>query len=182
MSLVRLIARPMLATVFVVQGANNLRNPDAGVPGATKFAERFGPTIERRAPSFPTDPKTLVRINAGVQLTAGLALGTGRFPRLAALTLAASLVPTTWAGHAFWEIDDPAQRKTQRVQAMKNVGLTGGLLLAGVDTGGKPGLTWRARHAARDARRAGKGAKREAKLTARKARNEITSMPHRGKS
>lgn len=181
MSLVRMIARPMLATIFVVQGAKNFRDPEPAMPAAAKFAERVGPTVEQRAPALPTDPKTLVRINAGVQFGAGLALATGRCPRLAALTLAGSLAPTTWARHAFWEIDDPEERKAQRIHAMKNLGLAGGLLLAAVDTEGKPGLSWRARRAARDTRRATKSARREVRQTARRARAEVTALPHRAK-
>jgi hypothetical protein len=52
--------------------------------------------------------------------------------------------------------------------------MLGGLLLAGVDTEGKPGVAWRARHAAtdvrREARHLAKGARREAKL----ARAQLT--------
>lgn len=179
MSLVRLIARPMLATVFVAQGMKNLRDPEPLIPAATRFAEQVGPTLQRRAPSMPTDPKTLVRLNAGVQLGAGVALATGRFPRLAALVLAGTLVPATWMGHPFWEIDDPAQRRAQRIHAMKNVGLAGGLLLASVDTEGKPGLSWRAQRGARDARRVAKTARREARMTARRAKANIAALPHR---
>jgi putative oxidoreductase len=161
-----MIARPMLATIFIVQGAKNLRHPEPGLPAASAFADRFGPTLQKRAPQLPMDPKTLVRINAGAQVGAGLALATGRMPRLSSMVLLATLVPTTAEGHPFWTIDDPAQRNAQRVQAMKNVGLGGGLLLAAVDTEGKPGLSWRARRAAKDAKRATKTAKREAKLAA----------------
>ena len=46
---------------------------------------------------------TLVRVNAAIQLGAAAALATGRAPRLSAMVLAASLVPTTCAGHPFWE-------------------------------------------------------------------------------
>ena len=46
--------------------------------------------------------------------------------------------------------------------------MLGGLLLAAVDTEGKPGLAWRARRAAadvrREARQVAKDARREAKL------------------
>jgi len=81
-------------------------------------------------------------------------LSIGRFPRLAALALAGSIVPTTLAGHRFWEADDPSTKAQQQVQFMKNLGLLGGLLLAAVDTGGAPSLSWRARRAARRARHA----------------------------
>ena len=62
--------------------------------------------------------------------------------------LAATLVPTTLAGHRFWEESDPAAQGNQRVHFFKNVSMFGGLLLAGVDTDGKPGVAWRARRAA----------------------------------
>ena len=52
---------------------------------------------------LPSDPETLVKINAGVQIGAGALLVLGIFPRVASLALAATLVPTTLAGHRFWE-------------------------------------------------------------------------------
>lgn len=161
-----MIARPMLASIFVVQGAQRLRDPEPGIAAATTFSDRFGPQLQKRAPQLPIDPKTLVRINAGVQIGAGLALATGRMPRLASLVLLGTLVPSTWAGHPFWTIEDPALRNAQKIQAVKNGSIAGGLLLAAVDTEGKPGLSWRARRAAKDAKRATKTAKREAKLAA----------------
>ena len=65
-----------------------------------------------------------------VQLGAGGMLAAGILPRLAALALAMSVVPTTVAGHRFWEIEDPVQRARQRTQFLKNTAILGGLLLA----------------------------------------------------
>lgn len=169
MSLVRLIARPMLASYFVVQGVKNFRDPEPLVPAAKSLVDRLGPALENRAPEVPTDPKQLVRMNAATQLGAGLALATGKFPRLAALVLASTLVPSTVARHPFWEIDDPAQRSEQRNHVLKNAGLVGGLMLASVDTEGKPGLTWRAQHAADRARNVTKSTRRKASKAAKKA-------------
>jgi uncharacterized membrane protein YphA (DoxX/SURF4 family) len=85
--------------------------------------------------------------------------------------LAGSLVPTTLAGHAFWDEKDPAARKAQRLQFAKNSSVLGGLILAALDTEGKPGVAWRARRAARDVRREtgrlAHDARREAKLAAK---------------
>jgi uncharacterized membrane protein YphA (DoxX/SURF4 family) len=81
-------------------------------------------------------------------------LATGHATRPAALLLAGSLVPTTLAGHAFWDIQDPQQRAMQRVQFMKNLGLMGGLLLAALDREGRPDLRWRAGHAKKTLKRA----------------------------
>jgi len=65
---------------------------------------------------------------AAVQVVAGALLTTGRVPRTAALALAASLLPTTLAGHPFWEEEDPGQRAAQRIHFGKNTAIMGGLL------------------------------------------------------
>jgi putative oxidoreductase len=178
MSLVRLIARPMLASIFVVQGFNKLRDPDSVAARAKPVVDRLTPAMEKYTPQIPTDARTLVRISGAVDLGAGAMLATSTLPRIASLLLAASLVPSTAAGHPFWEIGDPAEKANQRAHFLKNVGLAGGLLVAGVDTEGRPGLGWRARRAAVDARRVAKTAKREAKLTARAARAEVRNKAH----
>jgi uncharacterized membrane protein YphA (DoxX/SURF4 family) len=170
MTLIRLIARPMLASMFVVGGINALKNTDAAATKAKKVTDRIVPLAQRAAPTLPIpqDPKTLVRINAVAQLGAAAALATGKAPRLSSTLLAATLVPTTFAGHSFWEETDPEARRNQRLHFFKNVSMFGGLLLAGVDTEGKPGLAWRASHAAttarKESRRFARNARREAKL------------------
>ena len=58
--------------------------------------------------------------------------------------------PKTAAGHRFWE-HEGANRQQQLIHFLKNVGLVGGLLIAAVDTEGKPSVGWRARRAARAA-------------------------------
>lgn len=170
-----MVARPMLASYFVVHGAKRLRDPDSAVAEAKPVADRLEPLLTKYAPQVPTDTRSLIRINAGIQLGAGLLLATGRMPRIASLALAASLVPTTVAGHPFWQAEDPAERSQQRTNFLKNLGLTGGLLLSGVDTEGRPGLRWRAKRAATDTRRAARQARREAGRSARLARAEATS-------
>jgi uncharacterized membrane protein YphA (DoxX/SURF4 family) len=148
----------MLATIFVVGGVNALRATEAHAAKAKKVTDRIVPLAQRAAPGapIPTDAATLVRINAGAQIVAAAALATGRAPRLSATVLAASMVPTTLAGHRFWEESDPQAKAMQRLQFAKNTSILGGLLLAGVDTDGKPGLAWRARRAAKDVRREAK--------------------------
>jgi putative oxidoreductase len=61
--------------------------------------------------------------------------------------LGASLVPTTIAGHAFWDVEDERDRSAQRMQFLKNAGLFGGLLFAALDTGGRASVFWSARKA-----------------------------------
>ncbi len=150
---VRTAARAMLAGIFVASGAQALANPDRLAPRAKRVTERVGPVLTRVNEKAPTDPRTLVRVNAAVQLAAGVLMVT-RLRRPAALALAGTLVPTTLAGHPFWEDRDQVRRRQQQTHFMKNLGLFGGLLLAASDTEGRPGLRWRTRRAAHDANRA----------------------------
>ena len=168
MTVSRLIARPMLASIFIVGAANALKNASLPASKAAAVTDKVVPLAKKAGIPLPEDPETLVKINAGVQIAAGLALATGRAPRLSAAVLAASLIPTTAAGHRFWESEDPAQRTQQKLHFFKNVSIVGGLVIAAGDTDGKPGVAWRTRRVAKDARREAKrlahDARREAKL------------------
>jgi putative oxidoreductase len=157
----------MLAAIFVIQGWGAFRDPAKLAGRARPVTDRLEPAIRAVHPKLPTDAETLVRVNGAAQVAGGVLLATGHATTPAALLLAGSLVPTTLAGHAFWEIDDPAQRGMQRVQFLKNVGLLGGLLFAALDNEGRPGLRWRAGNAAH---RAVHATKRDARTARREAR------------
>jgi putative oxidoreductase len=165
MSLLRLVGRPMLASVFVSGGMNTLRAPEQVAPMAETVVQ---PVTERVAP-LPDRTEQVVRLNGAVQVVAGLLLGSGRLPRPAALAIAATLVPTTLAGHRFWEADDPEERTQQLTHFLKNLSMLGGLLIAADDTGGAPSLAWRGRHAAHDLRREAHLVGRSVRATARPA-------------
>jgi putative oxidoreductase len=138
----------MLASIFIVQGYDTLRHPEKVAARADKVV---GP-LKQRVSSLPDDTEQLVRINGAVQLVAGSLLAIGRFPRLSALALAATMVPTTLAGHPYWETKDEKERAQQRVHFLKNLTMLGGLLIAAADTEGNPSLAWRSRHAVAAAR------------------------------
>ncbi|HEY1320642.1 MAG TPA: DoxX family membrane protein, partial [Streptosporangiaceae bacterium] len=87
----------------------------------------------RKVVPLPEDDKLVVQANAAVMVGGGAMLALGRVPRLAALALAGSLVPTTAAAHAYWTIEDPAARAQQKIQLWKNAGLLGGLVLVVLD-------------------------------------------------
>jgi putative oxidoreductase len=172
MGLLRCLARPMMASIFIAGGLDAFLNPEPKVP----MAEPVAAKVAAGLPGLPaSDTELLIRVNGGVQLTAGTLLALGRFPRLSALALAASLVPTTAAGHRFWEYDDPAQRQQQQIHFFKNVSMLGGLLLAAMDTEGRPGLGWRTRHAVEHAEAAARRSRREARLAAKAARAKLAS-------
>ena len=173
MSLSRTIARPLLASIFLVGPISTLRNSSGAAKKAEAVTDPLVRFLQRAGVPITHDPEKLVKINAGVQLAAGLCLATGRMPRLSAAVLATSLVPTTVAAHDFWNESDPELRKQQQIQLAKNVSLLGGLLIAAGDTDGRPGVAWLAKHAVSDVRRdlghAAHTAKLEGKVVALEA-------------
>ena len=177
MTVVRLVARPMLASMFVMGGVSALRNPDQHVRMADPVTTKLSDAADQAAPDTRSGPdeKQLVLINGAAQVVGGLALATGRLPRLASLVLAGSLVPTTYAGHRFWEEQDKTQRANQLIHFTKNLSMFGGLLLAAVDTEGKPGLAWRARNAAGSARREAKHLRKAAAAQGKLAAKTVKS-------
>src|SRR4051812_4020671 len=138
MSLARRAARAALAASFVSGGLDQLRNPQPKVGPAYPIAK----PIADRVPQLPNDPESLVKIDGAIKVIGGLGLVFGPFARPAALLLAGSMVPTTLAGHRFWETTDPEQKVSDRVEFFKNVSLLGGLLIAALDTGGRPSIPW----------------------------------------
>ena len=126
MGIARTLGRTLLAAIFIFSGLEVLAKPE----GRAKAAK---PVVDDVVPVTPRDPVTAVTINAIVHIGAGAMLAAGILPRLAALALATSMVPTTLAGHRFWELEDPAQRGQQRVHFLKNTAILGGLLVVALD-------------------------------------------------
>jgi uncharacterized membrane protein YphA (DoxX/SURF4 family) len=130
----------LLGSIFFVGGLDAARGPGPKVP----TAEKIQATKLARSMGLK-DAEQLVRVNGIAQIVGAAALATNRMPRLAAVGLAVSLVPTTLAGHRFWEQEDPKVAFAQRLQFAKNLSILGGLLLAVVDTGGKESVSRRVR-------------------------------------
>jgi putative oxidoreductase len=171
--LVRRIARPLLASSFLYGGIDTLRNPQSRVPGATPVVDQIAATADQQLPvQVPRDVEQWVKVNAGAQVAAGSLLALGRLPRLSALVLSASIVPTTLAGHRFWEHEDPQERFGQTAHFLKNLGLLGGLLITAVDTEGRPSVGYRARRAATRAADSGEKSLAKAQKRAAKAQKQ----------
>lgn len=132
----------MLAAVFVAGGIDVLRDPHPRVAKAESIAPQLAAKV-----GLPQDTELLVKINAFTHVVAGILLALGKLRRLSALVLLGSLVPTTYAGHRFWELDDPKEQGNQRFHFLKNLAIAGGLLLEIVDTEGRPSVGWRSQQA-----------------------------------
>ena len=161
----------MLASIFILQGYDTFRRPER----VAAAAEPVVRPLAERVSAVPAKTEQAVRLNGAVQMVAGALLALGRFPRLSALAIAGTLVPTTLAGHRFWEEEEEASQAQQRIHFLKNLSMFGGLLIAAADTAGKPSIAWRTRHAAKTARR-------EASLVARTARITGKGSAKAGKS
>ena len=181
--LVRRIARPLLATSFINDGVDALRNPQAHVAGAAPIVEKFTGAADKQLPvQLPKDTAQWVKIIGGVKVGAGALFALGRFPRLSSLLLGATALPTALAQHRFWEATDPKVKAEQTKHFLHLLGLLGGLLLAAVDTEGRPSVGYRARRAARKAadstekgfakaqKRAAKAQKRASKAAKKQAK------------
>ena len=166
MTVIRRIARPMLAAVFVTSGLDALLHPAERAKIAAPLVSRLSGPL-----NLPDDPELMVRANGATMVAAGTMLALGRLPRVASMALAGALVPTTYTAHAFWTIMDPTVRAQQKAHFLKNIGLLGGVLLASVDTAGKPGLAYRTKVAQSHARRQASATKRDARRATRRAQH-----------
>jgi uncharacterized membrane protein YphA (DoxX/SURF4 family)/propanediol dehydratase small subunit len=146
--LIRRIARPMLSAVFISRGVDALRSPKPAADAARPTLEGLKKLPDPVGTNVPTNAETVARINAAVQIGGGLLLATGKLPRLASGALALSVVPGSLGGHTFWSESDPARKADERRAFITDVSLIGGLIIAAVDTEGKPSLGWRGRRAA----------------------------------
>jgi putative oxidoreductase len=124
MTISSFVARPLLAGMFIYGGLDAFKNPSGKAPRA----EKLTPTITDVV-GIDADTEQLVKFNGAVQVAAGATLALGILPRVSAFALAVSLVPTTLAGHRFWEEQDEAARAQQTVHFLKNAAMMGGLLM-----------------------------------------------------
>lgn len=146
--LIRRVARPMLSATFIARGVDALRSPKPAADAARPTLEGMSKLPEPVGTNIPSNAETVALVNGGVQIGGGLLLATGKLPRLASAALALSVIPGSLGGHAFWKESDPHRKTEERRAFLTDISLIGGLIIAAVDTEGKPSLGWRGRHAA----------------------------------
>ncbi|HEY6645563.1 MAG TPA: DoxX family protein, partial [Mycobacterium sp.] len=146
--LIRRIARPMLSAVFISRGVDSLRSPKPAADAARPTLEGLSKLPDPVGTNVPSDAEKVARIIAAVQIGGGLLLASGKLPRVASAALALTVVPGSLGGHTFWSETDPQRKADERRAFLTDVSLIGGLIIAAVDTEGKPSLGWRGRRAA----------------------------------
>lgn len=145
-SLLQTAGRMLTAPIFITGGLSAVKDP----AGKAAMAESTLDSIREYVPGLPDDNELLVRINGGVQILAGATLLLGIKPKLSALALAGSLIPTTLAGHSFWEMEG-GDAKAHQTQFSKNLAALGGLLLIAGDSDNTKAIEKAARKAAKKA-------------------------------
>jgi uncharacterized membrane protein YphA (DoxX/SURF4 family) len=146
--LLRRIARPLLSAAFIGQGVEALRNPAIALKATEPTVAALRNLPDPYGDKVPSDPETVARINAAVQIGGGLLLATGKMPRIASAALAFTVIPGSLGGHLFWTESDPERKAQKRRDLLTDLSLLGGLIIAAADTAGKPSLGWRSRRAA----------------------------------
>lgn len=141
----------MLSAVFISRGVEALRSPKPAAQSTQNTLDGLSKLPDPVSTNLPSDAETVARINAAVQIGGGLLLATGKLPRFASAALALTVVPGSLGGHNFWNESDPQRKADERRAFVTDISLIGGLIIAAVDTEGKPSLGWRGRRAARKA-------------------------------
>lgn len=139
MNFFRTLARPLLASVFIVDALDALRDPDT-------HAEKLQPLdgaidkVSEAVPAVPTNRRSLVRIHAGLTLGAGVLFALGKAPRTSATVLALVSAPAAI-------VANPLRTKEQREKNLPTLlgkaAAIAGLTFAATDRKGAPSLGWR---------------------------------------
>ncbi|SEF49092.1 Uncharacterized membrane protein YphA, DoxX/SURF4 family [Thermomonospora echinospora] len=114
MDVIALIGRILFAAIFVGSAIGHLTATDA----------MAGYAASKRLPQ----PHLAVRVSGVYLLVAAVMLVLGIWPDLAALALVPFLLITAFVFHDFWSVPDPATRRQEQVQFLKDVSLAGGAL------------------------------------------------------
>ncbi|MFJ6002698.1 DoxX family protein [Arthrobacter sp. NPDC092385] len=168
MTLVRVIARPLIASGFVFSGVDRLRTAGATAPQLKQVLASVTKVVPA-ATAVTGNEKLVGQVLGATQVGAALLLSIGRFSRVAALLLTVTASVNTLVDYRSADGSTAEGKKARRSQLLKNLSLVGAVLLAAVDTNGRPGIAWRAGHLATDARKNAAGFGKDARKQLQKA-------------
>lgn len=181
MSLVRRIARPLLAAPFIFQGVRTVMRPEREIDTYPQAFEMVDSTLSQSSLPDAVDARRVLQATGAVAAGAGLLYATDHFPRAAAATL---LVTSTvgWAGRKkVWELS--GEELKDEVQAiLTNAGLLGGVMLAVVDTDGKPSTAYRLHAFVERAQKNAEAKQRELEKKAQSAKKTVAKKTGAGRS
>lgn len=112
--MVKTISHILLSAMFISGGFNAFREPG-------------GRSQKVAAAGIPAAQQATI-LNGAVMTVAGTTLALGIAPKLSALALIGTLLPTTFVGHPYWTETAPQNRANQQIHFMKNIAMIGGLV------------------------------------------------------
>ncbi|WP_165243303.1 DoxX family protein [Corynebacterium lizhenjunii] len=143
--MIRKFARPVLASVFVWDGVDTLRNTKDHVSETESVLATLRKVIPAPYSSYiPRDPELVTKAFAGAKVGSGSLFALGKAPRTSAAVLALTHLPTVVGRNAFWSAEDKEAKDEQRNGFITNAALLGALAILTQDTEGNPSLRWRA--------------------------------------
>lgn len=173
MSLIRSIARPLLAAPFILEGIRTVKTPEREIDVAPAAFAKVDEMLAASSAPDMIDSRTIVRAAGAVAAGAGVMYATNRAPRAAAVLLLA----TTSIGFAnrrkIWELR--GEERMNEIQAiLTDAGLLGGLLLAIVDTDGSPSVGYRVNKLVERGQKSAAKKQRELERSAKKLQSKVT--------
>ncbi|WP_346844517.1 DoxX family protein [uncultured Rothia sp.] len=142
MSLVRKLARPLLASSFVLSGIDRLKNAEdfSHLKKAIDVAAKSNPQLS----ALKGQEKLLGQGLAGAQVLAGSLFALGKLPRFSSLVLLATGATNAYVEYAATEATTAEAKKARTRSALTHGSLLGAIAITAVDTDGNPSLAWRA--------------------------------------
>ena len=160
MSLVRRIARPLLAAPFIFEGVQTAIRPDRVLDALPVTIADIDEQVSKSP--LPTDAETILRAAGGLAAVAGAAFALNKKPRLASATLLLTTTVGLAGRKRVWEL-----KGTERTEELRAIAGDLGLLAA-VDTDGKPSLAYRVDKAIERAQKSAAEKQRELEKAAKK--------------
>lgn len=142
MSLVRKLARPLLASSFIFSGVDRLRDPDSS-KHLTKLVD-LAASATPQLSVLKGQEELIGKVLAGSQVVAGTLFALGKFPRLAATQLFLTGAINSYIEYRATEAHTKEEQTARRNAALANGSLLGAIAISAVDTEGSPSLAWRA--------------------------------------
>ncbi|MCD4549890.1 MULTISPECIES: DoxX family membrane protein [unclassified Schaalia] len=145
MNLIRMIARPLLAAPFIVEGWSALHSPCDHV-ARIKAAGINTDNVPYIGQVSDSTCEVLTRAMGAITLTSALALSCGKAPRSAAAVLATVAVPVAFINAPVWTAQTSQERAQYACELRLRGALAAAMLLASVDRKGRPSALWHMTH------------------------------------
>ncbi len=124
MKLGQALGRALVGSMLIYGGQNAFRHAQMLVPKVDEKLHQWVPDVVDKVGST-----NLVKINGATMVGAGTTMSLGILPRTSAAILLGTLIPTTAAGHRFWDQKDPALKSKAELGFFNNLATAGGLML-----------------------------------------------------